>query len=56
MIKGFVLFILLGFMFSCGYHKTTVINHCKKGHQAAYQSQKKMERARRRASRKFIKI
>jgi hypothetical protein len=41
----------LSFLFSCGSHKTTVVNHCKKGRHEAYRSQMKMERARRRASR-----
>ena len=50
MNKLFVMFFL-SFLFSCGSDKTVVVNHCKKGHQAAYKSQQKMERARRRASR-----
>lgn len=39
--------ILLGLIVSCASHKT--INHCKKGHKAAYESYKKMEKTRRRA-------
>lgn len=50
MNKLFVMFFL-SFLFSCGSGKTTVVNHCKKGRQAAYESQKKMARTIRRASR-----
>jgi len=48
-MNKFTLLILLGFLFSCGSQKTT--NNCKKGQQSAYESYKKMERARRKASR-----
>lgn len=43
--------ICLSFLFSCGVGKPKTINHCKKSQIEAYKAQKKMARARRRASR-----
>jgi hypothetical protein len=50
MIK-LVFIICLSFLFSCGVGKPKTINHCKKSQIEAYKAQKKMARARRRASR-----